>query len=256
MAPRNFFLLLSFLFCFQNGMAQELKNIMAEFQGDKMKVTYDLLCDNAEQEFTLSVYSSHDDFQSKLSNVIGDVGNNVLPGRGKTITWYLLTELPTNFDETIQLKLVASPVGVEKPVAKKMRFLYPGENTRAKKGKTFHISWEGTSPDNNYLLELYSGNTKRADLARISSEKGYTWKIPKQTEKGKNYKLKLTSRENSMDYIISPEFEIKGGMSPALIAIPVAVAAGVTYFVLGSGGEDGNNGGPVPLTDLPPPIEP
>ena len=257
--PGKLFILPLFFLSICAGYAQELKNIIAEFDGDKMKITYDLLCDNPDQKFTLLIYSSHNDYELKLANVIGDVGNNILPGRGKIITWYLLQELPASFDETIQLKLIASPAAAAvEPVARKMRFISPVENAKAKKGKLIQLRWEGTSIDNNYLLELYSGNVKKSDIVQTVKDQYYNWKIPKSTEKGKNYKIKLTNRGNTMEYVFSPVFEIKAGFPKALVAVPVVVVAGVVYFVIGSDHDNNGNGGNGgdELSDLPRPINP
>jgi hypothetical protein len=228
---------------------------MAEFDGEKMKITYDLIYNNPNQKFTVTAYGSFNDFVTKLENVIGDVGNNVLPGEGKIITWYLAAELPLNFNDMLQVKLVATPMAGGEKTEKRMQFVNPNASTTGKKGKSMNISWEGVDPAGNYMLELFSGKDKKTDIATVGKNLNFKWKVPKNLEKGVSYKIKLTNRENSMDYIFSPEFTVKSGISPLLIVAPAIVVGSVAYLVFGSGG-GGGPGGNTELNDLPPPIDP
>ena len=226
------------------GFSQEFKNIIAEFDGEKMTITYDLVHDNPDDKFRITVFSSHDDYAAPLMNVSNDVGNNITPGTGKRITWYLKNELPWNFNDNIQFKLVAEfMTPPKKPVVKEIvqvEFTYPKAGVKVKTGKNVRIQWEGGDPDGNYRLELMEGGDKKLDIKTLSNKYQYIWSVPDDYDKGKAYSFRLTNTQATDDAAESPTFQIKGKSKAALIAVPVTViGAGVIYLICCTGGEDG-----------------
>ena len=242
-------------------LAQEFKNITASFDGEKILISYDLIPGGNEAQYSVAVYSSHDNYAVRLINVIGDVGKNINPGNGKNITWYLKRELTANFSDNLVFKLVAEPMGASRTPATAVSFIYPVKNDDLKKGKDVKIQWRGGDPEDVFQLSLYEGERQLKDISKTENNNSYTWNVPKTLEKGKNYKLKLTNVKNSGDYTYSGEFQVKKGTPFYIFAIPVAAGA-IAGGVIAAGGGDGgdepdpNGGNGTDLESLPAPIDP
>ncbi|MFC2126526.1 Ser-Thr-rich GPI-anchored membrane family protein [Bacteroidota bacterium] len=227
---------------------QEFKNIIAEVSDDEVIINYDLIYDDQDEKFRVAVYSSHNNYQTKLINVSNDVGNNITPGRGKRITWYYRNELPSDYEGNVQFRLVGEFMVAPEPEVKPIVFTSPITDAKIKTGKSVQLKWEGGVPEADYRLELYDGDDRKLDLKTIKNINQYVWPVPEKFDKGKAYRFRLTNLKDTEDLATSPTFRIKGKSTAAFIAVPVVVGAGIIYYLLSE--KDGE------LEDLPPPIEP
>src|SRR6185295_2614018 len=73
--------------------AQKIENLKAVVNGDEIVITYDISSQNSVDKFTVSVYSSHNNYTVQLQQLSGDVGSNLGVGTGKRIIWYAKNEL-------------------------------------------------------------------------------------------------------------------------------------------------------------------
>jgi formylglycine-generating enzyme required for sulfatase activity len=70
--------------------SQEVKNVVAVFDGEKIIITYDLSENQPNTTFDVTVicYNFYDDTM-KMNNKTGDFGQDVKAGKNKGIVWYI-----------------------------------------------------------------------------------------------------------------------------------------------------------------------
>ena len=91
----------------------EITNIQVAQRTDGSKIvdiTYDLNEDAVFANFEITVAVSFDDgaTYTQISQVIGDVGENIMAGTGKTITWDAGSEFDGTFDEDAVVVITAT----------------------------------------------------------------------------------------------------------------------------------------------------
>ncbi|MFT6035843.1 MAG: hypothetical protein ACJAT1_001686 [Marivirga sp.] len=230
-----------FLFAAQLSYAQTVENIKLDFDGDRMKITYDLVASTTNEKYNITLYSSYDNFQKPLFSVTGDVGDNVPVGRQKSVSWNLKQELPADFNDEIAIKVKATEMaGAYK--------LQPLANS-FKRGKALQLLWEGGSPNDQVKIDLLRNKVFQQTITQTKNNKSHTWNIPKDFEKGDGYTLRLTSVSDADQSMNSTSFQIKSKM-PLLLKIAPVVLVGVLVGVLSGGGD------PPVSNELPGPINP
>jgi len=90
----------------------EVTNIQAAQRTDGSQIvdiTYDLLEDEIFEEFTITVEVSFDGGSSftAISNATGDIGEAILPGLGKSITWNFGQQYSDTYSDQVQYKITA-----------------------------------------------------------------------------------------------------------------------------------------------------
>lgn len=218
------FLLLLALPTFYNTYSQSLKNIKAETKGDQVIVTYDLESPDKEQGYKVSLYSSHNNYNQPLKLVSGDVGENVLPGKGKRITWDAKGEV-RNFNGNITFEVRASTA------LPAIQFKNPISGTKFKRGKTYQITWEGGPTNADYNVVLFRNGVEQTKLGTSEDNRKFTWSVPGSMKAGGNYTIKLIN--GGEEITTSKEFAIKPKV-PMLVKVLPVVAAGVigAFFFL------------------------
>jgi hypothetical protein len=99
--------------------AQEINNIRVTQAGNTVNILYDLT--GKGQVFKIDLFYSVDDGQTwkgPLKGVTGDVGERVLPGNNKRMTWDVLSE-PGLEEGYLQFKVLAETTGL--PVQSKLK---------------------------------------------------------------------------------------------------------------------------------------
>jgi hypothetical protein len=225
--------------------AQSVDNINASFDGEKVTVSYVLNHPEVNQKFTVTLYSSHDNYSQPLS-VTGDAGENVLPGRTKRVVWDARGALPSQFDADIRIKIKATKITAPKLVFEPLAL------KTYKKGRTVAMSWTGGYPTDKVSIELYQNNKIALLVAdKIDNSLSYQWKMPKSV-KGKKYTLRLTNTSQAGAQAESTAFNIKPRTPFIVKILPVIAVAGVLLIL--------NNPEPLPPTPqddvLPRPVTP
>ena len=91
-----FNLLLLFITLFPS-FAQNVSNVFFMQKGMQIEILYDLTGAKFYETFNVEVYVSTDGgfiFEGPLQMVEGEVGDSIMPGRGKKILWNVLQEYP------------------------------------------------------------------------------------------------------------------------------------------------------------------
>lgn len=231
------------------GAAQEIKNVRADFDGEKVVIAYDLEHDDASQKFTVALYSSHNNYQKPLSLLVGDVGDNIIPGVRNRIVWDAKSVLPPNFDGDLTFKVKALQVGV----GKKLR-VSPLAQTAVKRGKNIEFNWTGGATDDKVTIELLKDNQVQQQLAgQLTNTNKFIWAVPKKSKKGKDYTIRISSTSNPTELASSQTFTIKPKTPFIVKFLPILALGGAAIFL---GGNSGGGDGGGTLDDLPGPVKP
>jgi len=200
-------------------LSQKIENSKAEAAGDKIIITYDLVAGEPGDNYTVTLFASHNNFASPLTRVIGDVGQNIRGGKGKHIEWEAKTELgkykgPVTFE--IEVKVLA-------PFTLKSSF------SSVKRGKKIPLAWRGGDFSQDVKIELLKGGKVEGTVGAITNNGHYNWTIPSKQSKGKDYTLRLT---NGKETAMSQTFSITPKIPLWLkIGVPVAIVAGTLLIV-------------------------
>jgi len=229
---------LGLLFITFTSTAQEIENLFRRIEGTNVILTYDLTGE-PEQLFRIEIFSSHNNYSTKLVEVSGDVGENISPGRGKSVTWDAASELG-NYNGDIELEIQ----GFIMPQFLEFTNITTGSSF--KRGKTNTIFWKSNTTDPNIKLELYQSGQKISDFGNIPNNGSYNWSIPKDRKPGKNFNLVAIS---SQEQASSASFRIAPKIPIVLKILPIALIGGLTAIIVSSGG------GKKSVIVVPPPDE-
>ncbi|QOI97905.1 MAG: hypothetical protein HRU69_10600 [Flammeovirgaceae bacterium] len=227
-----------------NSIAQTVAISWVEIAGTKIIVHYDLETSNPNHEFTISLFSSKDNFSAPLTKVTGDVGNEIKPGKDKKIIWDVVAELGS-FKGDLELE-VRGKIFV--PFMKLTNF---DTEKKYKKGKSYPLTWTSGNMGGQIDIELYDGQTRVHSDRNVANSGKFEWVIPGSVKPGSNYRLKFTDTKNREEVIYTKEFKIVPKMPmPAKVLIGVAAAGGIAGALMAGGG---GGGGGTTTTDLPGP---
>lgn len=232
-----------------NSNAQTVTISWVEIAGTKIIVHYDLETSNPNHEFSISLFSSKDNFSAPLTKVTGDVGNEIKPGKDKKITWDVVAELGS-FKGDLELEVRG------KIFVPFMRLTNFDSEKKYKKGKSYPLTWTSGNMGGQIDIELYDGQTRVHSDRNVANSGKFEWVIPGSVKPGSNYRLKFTDTKNREEVIYTKEFKIAPKMpTAAKVLIGAAiVGGGVAAAMAGGGG--GGGGGQTPASDLPGPPNP
>jgi Kre9/KNH-like N-terminal Ig-like domain len=227
----SFILLLFSTVC---SFGQEIKNVQAKAEGNKVIITYDLISATEGQKFNIELRNSINNFSTVLKEVSGDVGVNQLTGFGKRIVWDALKE-QGSFSGNVSFDIIAiltfSPLKITSPTA--------GSN--AKLGKNLNVAWSGGDRSRNLKMAILRGGKTVSEVPNVGSSGTYSWSVPKSIVMGDNYKVKLFDPTKPNDAAMSAEFQLKKTSILVYIIPAAAVLIGVGVAVLVGGGGGGGD---------------
>lgn len=236
--------------------AQEIKDVRASFDGEKVIITYDLAFDDPTQKFKIALYSSHNNYERPLSLLLGDQGDNVVPGERNRVIWDTKSALPPDFDSDLTIKVKATKIIAVVNEASAMRLsMKPFDKSVVKKGKTLEVKWVGGRPDEKINIELFKDNVIQQKITQTENKNSYAWTVSKKNATGKNYVVRISKADNPTEVSNSQFFQIKPRTPFIVKVLPVLAIGGVIYFL--SGSKSGEDGGTTPtVDDLPGPVKP
>jgi hypothetical protein len=223
--------------------AQQIKNVHADFDGEKVIISYDLVAEHSEDKFTVTVFSSHDDFRTPLALLVGNAGENVAPGESHKITWDAKSSLPADINKDLVFKIKAKvTVGIHHPSRLEVK---PLHFTSFKRGGKLNMEWNGGIEGEPIAIELYKSNKLVKKISETNNANMFSWSIPKKTKTGKGYSIRISKASDPAVNAVSQSFEIKPKMSLLVKLIPVAVVGGVIAILASAEEEDPDLPGPV-----------
>ncbi len=198
--------------------SQKIENTKAELSGEKIIITYDLTLGEPGDRYSVSLFASHNNFNSPLRKVTGDIGPNVLSGNGKRIEWESKAEVG-NYKGQLTFEIEAIVIA---PLALRTQLL------SAKRGKTFPLRWRGGDQSQNVRIELLKGGNVVEVLGSPSNQGSFEWDVSAKQKPGKDYSLRLV---NGRETASSQPFAIKPKI-PMWVKIAIPVAALGAILVL------------------------
>ena len=212
---RIYTLLITLLLTITFGYSQSIENLEVSFYRDSILIDYDIL-DTANEAYSISVFSSHDNFSQALTYVKGDVGDVVNSGVSKRIIWNISEEL-NEFNGPIALELrgyfKALPVRFSKIPEK------------VKRGKKMDISWSGGRPSSGYILQLFK-NSLKIDEQEVRNNRFINYPVSGKMKPG-SYEVKLVSIDPDGAEVVFPLRITR--------KIPLGVQFAPGYVLLGLG---------------------
>ena len=165
--------------CTSSVFGQAVRNVRAEVDPTNpnlVNIFYDLQGQRTGEIFTITLYSSNDNYQNPLQLVGGDVGENQNAGSGKRVVWRAKEELGV-FTGSIQFEirslLTFSPLEISEPTA--------GSSFKA--GSTLPVRWLGGASNSNIQMDLYRSNTLDRTIGTTPNTRSYSWTIPTDVSK-------------------------------------------------------------------------
>ena len=212
-----------------------MKNL--EMAGDNLIIHYDLLDSVKNRTYTISVFSSKDDFLSPLPQVKGDVGLEVRPGTNRKIIWPAKEALGAAFSGKVSFEIRGR---VYVPF---VRFTGFSDYKLIKRAKPYVVTWTGGTRQNILNFDLYNGEDKVWTEAGVANTGNFELTIPSSVRPGKNYHFRISDSKNKDEVVNTGTFTIKRKIPLAMKVIPLLAAGGIVYLL--GGGTDG----PEPISD-------
>lgn len=207
--------------------AQEFSITRFELAGDKLIVSYNLVDTVKNRNYTVSLYSSKDNFLNPVQKVSGDAGLEIAPGLNKKIVWNAKEELGANFEGKVAVEIRGR---LYVPFVK---FLGFEDYKVRKRGVPFVITWSGGTRQNVLNFDLYNGDTKVWTQAGIGNTGNYEMTIPKSVKPGSNYRFRISDSKNKDEIVYTDKFIIKRKIPLLVQMIPLVGVAAGAYFLTG-----------------------
>ncbi len=207
-----------------------------ELEKDKLNLYYDLVDSVNSNKYTISLYSSKDNYTMKQENVSGKIGLEIKPGTNHKMTWNAKEMLGADFNGKIKLELRA------KLFVPFLRF--DALKKSYKRGKDVTVTWKGSITSTALNFDLYRGNLLVHAFANFSNVGKTTFTIPSSIKPGKGYYLKVSDVINNDQVVVSETFKVKRRTPLFLKILPIAVIGGAAA-VLG-GGNSSNSAHAIP----------
>ena len=179
---------------------------------------YDLVDTEGSREYTVTVFSSRDNYITPLEKVTGDVGLEIKPGGFKKIVWSAKDELGNDFNGKVAIEVRGR---VDIPFVR-LDNLYK----TMKRGKPHKVTWTGGTHQNILNFDLYKGDNKITSFPNIANVGYYTFMLPTAVKPAKGQKFKITDSRNKDQIVITTPFAVTRKVPLAFKAIPILIIGG------------------------------
>ncbi len=225
------------LFPFMAFSQGAVSNIQATEQDNLILITYDLKPYNGYEDFSIEILCSHDNYQTPLSQIEGDVGKGISSQQEKkSISWTYAGEL-IGANTDLKFQIIAIPTVSPDQTIKVI--LARGRSVLRKEGK-YAITWTGVPAEVPVSITLLLNGVELKEITTLSpGENSYTWAIPLDLETTKGYQIQISEKGQMITPGISESFEImNSGLiskffpnNPAIAKIVTITRFGLVGFV-------------------------
>jgi len=207
--------------------AQEFAIKKVEITAETVILHYDLIDTVKTRTYTLSVYSSRDNFLSPLQKVGGDVGLEVRPGQNKRITWRSREELGSFFEGDVELEIRG------RLYIPFIRFEGFQDGMVFKRGVPKTVTWTGGTRQNILNLSIYNKDGKFIDaIANVANSNSKELTIPNSVKAGSGYYFLVADSKNKDQVMKTSTFTVKRKLPLLLKVVPILILGGVIIAVL------------------------
>lgn len=213
--------------------AQSLEVKRLELQGGNVIVRYALLDTVPGRTYTITAYTSRDNYINPLVQLTGDHGLQVKPGTDHTLTWNARRELGETFQGNVSIELRARAY---------VPFILFDNFDVIKRGKHKEVTWRGGTPQNVLNFELYNKKGEKVAVIPNVPNAGHTSiLIPSDVKTGKGYTFKIIDSKNKDQVVFTESFAIKRKVPIPLMIAGIAAIGGGAALLGGGGGDTGSS---------------
>ena len=232
-----------------NLSAQSLTIKSVSLNGDDIVIKYDLLDDNLDHRYNLSLYSSQDNYVQPLKIVEGDIGVDLSVGGNKSVVWHAKEELGEDFKGDVAIEIKGK---IYIPFVTLNNF---EDISYIKRGRPFNITWAAGRGNNVLTFDLFNSKNEIVQtFTNIANVGEYELEIPKDVKAGSDYRFRISDQKNKEDVVFTPNFAIKRKVPFYVNAALVGLIGSGGYLLSSSGGGAETGSSEPPL--LPDPITP
>ena len=207
--------------------SQELLIKSISLKGTDVILNYDLLDENVDHKFRLSLYSSEDNYVKPLKFVEGDIGVDQQVGGNKQIIWHAGQELGEDYQGEIALELKG---GLYIPFVTLNNF---EDINLMKKGRPYKVTWAAGRGSSVLTFDLYNKNNEIVyTYTNVANVGEYEINIPKDVKPGKNYRFKISDQRNKEDVVYTPYFTVKRKVPMYVNLALLGLVGTVSYLFL------------------------
>ncbi len=210
----------------QSIYSQNLTITSVVLKGEDIIINYDLRDDDLDHKYTLSLYSSNDNYVQPLKAVDGDIGVDLSVGGNKQVIWHAREELGDRFKGNVALELKGK---LYIPFVTLNNF---ADIKSFKRGKSANITWAAGRGSNVLTFDLYNKKDELVHtFTNVANVGEYELEIPKEVKPGKGYHFRISDQKNKEDVVITPSFNIKRKV-PLYVNLTLGGLAGSTGYLL------------------------
>ena len=216
--------------------AQQVRNVQSGIENQRLVVTYNVIDLIDGQRFDVDLYSSVDGFSEPISEgLAGDVGDDIrlsVSGNRIELNNPLVVlrkygTLDDNISFKVRIKLVYSPVQLQKPV----------ESFVAKRGGYVNLEWTGGLASDPVSVDLlrYDNVIQQGIYSEATNTYNARVKLPPGLELGDGYSVQL-SLQSIDEPIEIPYFKVKRKFGWGWrIALGITTLVVLDYLILENG---------------------
>lgn len=221
---KAFLIPVAFMMLACSSLAQTIVIKKIELIAEKMIIHYDLDDSNPNNAYLLNLYASKDEFATPLTKVAGDIGQDIRPGIGKRVEWFIMQEYG-GFKGKLSLEIRGRVY---------VPFVRAGDFTTMKsykRGRSYDIGWKpgSTNPIN---IELYKGAQRVTGEMNQPNNGKHAFFVPAHAKPGKGYRLKITDSRNNEEFVYTSAFHVRARIPLLVKVLPVAVIGGVVTWLI------------------------
>lgn len=216
-AKRYYLIVASFCAAGLSARAQEFTIKKVEITPEALSVYYDLIDTARAHVYTVTVFSSKDNFLNPLQKVKGDVGLEVRPGLNRKVVWNAKEELGPSFKGEVELEVRGR---VYVPFIKFNDF---SEGRAFKRGKATAITWAGGTRQNILNFRLYKGEELVTVIPNIANSGNHELTIPISVKPGSGYHFVVADSKNRDQMMITPKFTVRRKVPLLVKVVPMAL---------------------------------
>ena len=227
---------------------QDLSIRSVSLNGNDVVIKYDLIDEDLDHRYTLSLYSSQDNYVQPLKSVEGDIGVDLPVGGNKQVIWHVKEEFGEDFKGDVAVEIKGK---LYIPFVTLNNF---ADISQMKRDRPYNVTWAAGRGSNVLVFDLLNKKDEVVHTyTNIANVGEYQLEIPKDIKPGKNYRFRITDQKNKEDVVFTPYFMVRRKI-PLVAKVGLVGLAGTGIYMLTN--SQGSEAGSSEVPFLPDPILP